>query len=135
YPRAGARPGSPAGLWRWTVRPSPAPTPRERKPRRLLMASRSRRFPNPPRLVSRPLKNVGEAGKTRQKRPKKRSLRVVNEHFEAVFNAVLPTQVVFRQPASRGYRRQWLGQGAGRSSRGGGSMRCETSSRAFSKEG
>ncbi|TRO17074.1 hypothetical protein EQ836_02465 [Ectopseudomonas mendocina] len=47
--------------------------------------------------LSRPLKNVGEAGKTRQKRPKKRSLRVVNEHFEAVFNAVLPTQVVFQQ--------------------------------------
>jgi hypothetical protein len=45
------------------------------------------------------LKNVGEAGKTRQKRPKKRSLRVVNEHFEAVFNAVLPTQVVFQRPA------------------------------------
>ena len=50
--------------------------------------------------VSRPLKNVGEAGKTRQKRPKKRSLRIVNEHFEAAFNAVLPTQVVFQQPVS-----------------------------------
>ena len=54
---------------------------------------------------SRPLKNVGEAGKTRQKRPKKglgshASLRAVNEHFEAVFNAVLPTQVVFQRPAS-----------------------------------
>ncbi|PKM33102.1 MAG: hypothetical protein CVV08_08400 [Gammaproteobacteria bacterium HGW-Gammaproteobacteria-12] len=47
---------------------------------------------------NRLLKNVGEAGKTRQKRPKKRSLRAVNEHFEAGFNAVLPTQVVFRQP-------------------------------------
>ncbi|OYT95585.1 MAG: hypothetical protein CFE49_11940, partial [Pseudomonas sp. PGPPP3] len=46
----------------------------------------------------RPLKNVGEAGKTRQKRPKKRSLRVVNEHFEAVFNAVLSTQIVFQGP-------------------------------------
>ncbi|MHB0804450.1 hypothetical protein [Stutzerimonas nitrititolerans] len=45
------------------------------------------------------LKNVGEAGKTRQKRPKKRSLGVLNEHFEAVFNAVLPTQVVFQRPA------------------------------------
>ncbi|RRV32198.1 hypothetical protein EGJ86_18580 [Pseudomonas sp. o96-267] len=48
--------------------------------------------------LSRPLKNVGEAGKTRQKRPKKRRLRAVNEHFEAVFNAALPTQVVFQQP-------------------------------------
>jgi hypothetical protein len=53
------------------------------------------------RGFSRPLKNVGEAGKTRRKRPKKRSLRVVNEHFEAVFNAVLPTQVVFQRPVSR----------------------------------
>jgi len=40
---------------------------------------------------SRPLKNVGEAAETRQKRPKKRSLRGVNEHFEAVFNAVSAT--------------------------------------------
>ena len=32
--------------------------------------------------LSRPLKNVGEAGKARQKRLKKRSLRVVNEHFD-----------------------------------------------------
>src|SRR3990167_10186530 len=53
---------------------------------------------NQPPTPNRPLKNVGEAGKTRQKRPKKRSLRVVNEHFEAVFNAVLPTQVVFQLP-------------------------------------
>jgi formylglycine-generating enzyme required for sulfatase activity len=45
------------------------------------------------------LKSVGEAGKTRQKRSKKRSLRAVNEHFEAVFNAVLPTQVVIQRPA------------------------------------
>ncbi|PZR51379.1 MAG: hypothetical protein DI537_56890 [Stutzerimonas stutzeri] len=46
--------------------------------------------------------NVAEAGKTRQKRPKKRSLRVVNEHSEAGSNAVLPTQVVFR-----GYTLRW----------------------------
>src|SRR3990167_10223911 len=52
-----------------------------------LSAAAARIFPP----GSRPLKNVGEAGKTRQKRPRKRSLRVVNEHFEAVFNAVLPT--------------------------------------------
>ena len=48
--------------------------------------------------ANRVLKNVGEAAKTRQKRPKKRSLLVVNEHFEAVFNAVLATQVVFQRP-------------------------------------
>ncbi|PKM23814.1 MAG: hypothetical protein CVV09_18705 [Gammaproteobacteria bacterium HGW-Gammaproteobacteria-13] len=48
--------------------------------------------------VNRPLKNVAEAGKTRQKQARKRSLRVVNEHSEPVFNAVLPTQVVFQRP-------------------------------------
>ena len=49
--------------------------------------------------TNRPLKNVGEAGKTRQKQARKRSLRAVNEHSEPVFNAVLPTQVVFQRPA------------------------------------
>jgi hypothetical protein len=48
--------------------------------------------------ITKFLKNVSEAGKTRQKQPKKRNLRAVNEHSEAVFNAVLPTQVVFQQP-------------------------------------
>ncbi|SFW46350.1 phospholipid-binding lipoprotein MlaA [Pseudomonas sp. NFACC19-2] len=48
--------------------------------------------------ITKFLKNVSEAGKTRQKRSKKRNLRAVNEHSEAVFNAVLPTQVVFQQP-------------------------------------
>jgi hypothetical protein len=47
------------------------------------------------------LKNVGEAASARQKQAKKRSLRVVNEHFEPVFNAAMATQVVFQQPASR----------------------------------
>jgi hypothetical protein len=46
------------------------------------------------------LKNVGEAASARQKQAKKRSLRVVNEHFEPVFNAAMATQVVFQQPAS-----------------------------------
>ena len=45
------------------------------------------------------LQNVGEAGKTRQTQPKKRSLRSVNEHSEAVFNDVLPTQVALQGPA------------------------------------
>nr|WP_187272754.1 hypothetical protein [Pseudomonas mendocina] len=40
---------------------------------------------------NRPLKNVGEAASARQKQPKKRSLRAVNEHFEAVFNAAMAT--------------------------------------------
>ncbi|PKH62124.1 hypothetical protein CXF94_07660 [Halomonas sp. Choline-3u-9] len=33
-------------------------------------------------------------GQTRQKSTKKRSLRVVNEHFEAIFNAVWPSAIV-----------------------------------------
>ncbi|MCQ2995637.1 hypothetical protein NLO95_16130, partial [Pseudomonas syringae] len=36
-------------------------------------------------------------GKTRQKQAKKRSLGVLNEHFSPVFNAVLPSAVVFTQ--------------------------------------
>ena len=50
---------------------------------------------------NRPLKNVGEAANARQKQAKKRNLRVVNEHFEPVFNAAMATQVVFQQPAKR----------------------------------
>jgi iron complex transport system substrate-binding protein len=51
-------------------------------------------------LASRPLKNVGEAAEARQKQARKRSLRVVNEHSEPVFNDASATQVVFQQPAS-----------------------------------
>jgi len=47
------------------------------------------------------LKNVGEAASARQKWPKKRSLHGVNEHFEAIFNAAMATQVVFQQPVKR----------------------------------
>ncbi|GEM_PF-328840 len=50
--------------------------------------------------TSRPLKNADEAGKTRQKQPKTQSFGVLNEHSEAAFNDVLPTQV-FQQPANR----------------------------------
>ena len=53
------------------------------------------------RMQNRSLKNVAEAGQTRQKRAKKRSLRAVNEHFETAFNAVWPTQVVFQRPVNR----------------------------------
>jgi hypothetical protein len=41
-------------------------------------------------------KNVSEAVSARQKQAKKRSLRMVNEHFEPAFNAAMATQVVFR---------------------------------------
>ena len=44
--------------------------------------------------ANRPLKNVFEAVDTRQKQAKKRSLCVINEHFEPVFNTVAATQIV-----------------------------------------
>ncbi|MGD9604418.1 MAG: HIRAN domain-containing protein [Dongiaceae bacterium] len=53
--------------------------------------------------VSRLLKNVGEAADARREWPKKRSLPVVNEHFEAILNAADATQIVFQQPV-RGTR-------------------------------
>ena len=37
------------------------------------------------------LNNVSEAVRARQKSAKKRSLQVVNEHFELIFNNVLTT--------------------------------------------
>jgi hypothetical protein len=39
-----------------------------------------------------------------QKQAKKRSLRVVNEHFELVFNAAMATQVVFNSLLARAWR-------------------------------
>jgi hypothetical protein len=49
-------------------------------------------------IVSRMLKNVMSVGKTWQNPTKKRSLCVINEHFEEDFNAVLPSAIVFQQP-------------------------------------
>jgi hypothetical protein len=43
-------------------------------------------------------KNVMGAGKTRQNPAKRRSLCMINEHFEAEFNTVLPSVIVFQQP-------------------------------------
>ena len=43
------------------------------------------------------LNNVGEAVRARQKSAKKRSLLVVNEHFEPVFNVALTTQVIIQR--------------------------------------
>ena len=48
---------------------------------------------------NRVLKNVMSAGKTRQDLVKKRSLFVINEHFEPNFNAVLSSTIVFQQHA------------------------------------
>jgi hypothetical protein len=48
---------------------------------------------------SRVLKNVASDGRTRRERAKKRSLQLVNEHFEPLINAVMPSAVVFQHPA------------------------------------
>jgi hypothetical protein len=45
-------------------------------------------------LTKEPLINVMSEGQTRQKLTKKRSLLGVNEHFEAIFNAVWPSAIV-----------------------------------------
>ncbi|WP_293007793.1 hypothetical protein [Nitrosomonas sp.] len=47
------------------------------------------------RAINRPMKNVFEAADARQKQAKKRSLCVINEHFELVFNTAAATQIVF----------------------------------------
>ena len=49
-------------------------------------------------FLNRPLKNVFEAADARQKQAKKRSLCVINEHFELVFNTAAATQIVFQRP-------------------------------------
>ncbi|MNJ63586.1 hypothetical protein D3C77_595000 [compost metagenome] len=54
----------------------------------------------------RSLKNVSEAASARRKQAKKRSLQVVNEHFEPVFNEAMATQVVLQRPARLGSRRR-----------------------------
>ncbi|PSJ17208.1 hypothetical protein C7H79_09430 [Nitrosomonas supralitoralis] len=43
------------------------------------------------------MENVLEATDTRQKQAKKRSLCLINEHFEPVFNTVATTQIVFQR--------------------------------------
>jgi hypothetical protein len=50
-------------------------------------------------VTSRVLKNVMSDGLSRQILPKKRSLWVINEHFEAEFNALRPSAIVFQHPA------------------------------------
>ena len=54
-------------------------------------------------IFNRPLRNVFEAVDTRQKQPKKRSLCIINEHFEPVFNTVAATQIVFQRPVKKPY--------------------------------
>ena len=51
-------------------------------------------------ISNRLLKNVFEAADTRQKQARKRSLCVINEYFEPVFNTVAATQIVFQRPAN-----------------------------------
>ena len=57
-----------------------------------------------PSKPSRPLKNVFEAADARQKQAKKRSLCLINEHFESVFNTAAATQIVFQRPAKEKMR-------------------------------
>jgi len=48
-------------------------------------------------IIREALNNVGEADRARQKTAKKRSLHVVNEHFESFFNTALTTQVIIQR--------------------------------------
>ena len=48
------------------------------------------------RILLEPISKLASAGKTRQKRTKKRSLHNVNEHFVRAFNAVLPSAAILR---------------------------------------
>ena len=52
--------------------------------------------------ANRVLKNVMSDGLSRQISPKKRSLWVINEHFEGEFNALRPGAIVFQHPANGG---------------------------------
>ncbi len=45
--------------------------------------------------LNRPLENVFEAADAKQKQVKKRSLCLINEQLESVFNTATATQVVF----------------------------------------
>ncbi len=61
-----------------------------------------------PDLPSRPLKNVFEVADARQKQAKKRSLCLINEHFESVFNTAAATQIVFQRPVRvSGIKAHW----------------------------
>ena len=53
--------------------------------------------------INRLLKNVFEAAHARQKQMKKRSLCLINEHFESVFNTAAATQIVFQWPVKTDY--------------------------------
>jgi len=48
-------------------------------------------------IVKESLKNVGEVVSSRQKSAERRSLYVINEHFEPIFNAKMTTQVVVQR--------------------------------------
>jgi hypothetical protein len=49
--------------------------------------------------TNRAMKVVMSDGLRRQILPKKRSLWVINEHFEGEFNAIRPGAIVFQHPA------------------------------------
>ncbi|PXW88248.1 hypothetical protein C8R34_10860 [Nitrosomonas sp. Nm84] len=49
--------------------------------------------------AGKPLKNVFEVADGRQKQAKNRSLCLINEHFEPVFDTTAATQIVSQRPA------------------------------------
>ncbi len=61
-------------------------------------------------VSSRVLKNVFEGLSARRKLSKKRSLHLVNEHFETIFNTAIATQIVFQQPANKAFVWKMLNQ-------------------------
>jgi len=60
-----------------------------------------------------PLMNVSEAAKPKAKISEKRSLWLINEHFERIFNAVTATQVIDQRFTERASGRQSTHVGIG----------------------
>ncbi|MBE7527847.1 MAG: hypothetical protein HS120_10255 [Burkholderiales bacterium] len=48
-------------------------------------------------IVKESLKNASEVVSSRQKSAERRSLYIINEHFEPIFNAKMTTQVVVQR--------------------------------------
>ncbi|MDP3663275.1 MAG: transposase [Nitrosomonas sp.] len=53
------------------------------------------------------MKNVFEVADARQKQAKKRSLCLINEHFESVFNTAAATQIVFQRSVKPWQKQEW----------------------------
>ena len=53
------------------------------------------------------MKNVFEVADARKKQAKKRSLCLINEHFESVFNTAAAAQIVFQRPVKPWQKQEW----------------------------